>query len=85
MTNPAQALLPMLKANEVSDDVRRVLQAATRGNYEDPNVLRVLAHDPELLRHLLDFSKYCLYEGELEHRLVELVRIKLAQLNACHF
>ena len=85
MSESMQALIPMLNADEVPENIRQVLLAATAGNYQDPNIMRVLAHDPDLLSHLLDFSKYCLYEGEIEHRLIELVRIKLAQINDCHF
>ena len=85
MAEPVQPLLPMVQADTASEELQRVFRAATVGNYQDPNILRVVAHDPALLRHLLDFSKYCLYEGEVEHRLIELVRIKLAQLNDCHF
>ncbi|GIX46746.1 MAG: hypothetical protein KatS3mg131_0957 [Candidatus Tectimicrobiota bacterium] len=81
----AQPLLPMLAREEVDEPVRRLLDAATQRGYQDPNFLRVLAHDPPLLQHLLAFTKYFMYEGEVEHRLIELVRLKLAQLNACHF
>ncbi len=38
MTEPAQALLPMLNVDEVSEGVRRILRAATKGNYQDPNI-----------------------------------------------
>ena len=49
MTKPARALLPMLNADEVSEGVQRILHAATKGNYQDPNIMRVLANAPELL------------------------------------
>lgn len=47
--------------------------------------MRVLAHEPDLLSKLLAYSKFLLYDSEIEHRLIELVRIKLAHLNDCHF
>ncbi len=47
--------------------------------------MRVLANAPDLLSNLLDYSKFLLYDSDIEHRLIELVRIKLAHLNDCHF
>ncbi len=85
MTEPARALLPMLNVDEVSEGVQRILQAATKGNYQAPNIMRVLANAPELLSQLLDYSKFLLYDSDIEHPLIELVRIKLAHLNDCHF
>ncbi len=85
MTEPVRALLPMLNADEVSEGVQRILQAATKGNYQDPNIMRVLANAPELLSKLLDYSKFLLYDSDIEHRIIELMRIKLAHLNDCHF
>ena len=85
MTEPARALLPMLNADDVSEGVRRILQAATKGNYQDPNIMRVLANEPDVLSKLLDYSKFLLYDSDIEHRLIELIRIKLAHLNECHF
>ena len=85
MSEAARALLPMLNADEVSVGVQRILDAATRNNYQDPNIMRVLANAPDLLSKLLDFSKFCLYDSDIEHRLIELVRLKLAHLNDCHF
>ena len=75
MTEPARALLPMLNADEVSAGVQRILHAATKGNYQDPNIMRVLANAPELLSKLLDYSKFLLYDSDIEPRLIELVRI----------
>lgn len=85
MTEPARALLPMLNADEVGEGVQRILQAVTKGNYQDPNIMRVLANAPELLSKLLSYSKFLLYDSDIEHRLIELMRIKLAHLNDCHF
>lgn len=85
MAEPKRALIPLPQADEVDDDVWRILQAATRRNYQDPNIMRVLAHEPTLMQHLLAYSKYLLYDGDLEHRLLELVRLRLAQANACHY
>ncbi len=85
MPEPARALLPMLNVDEVSEGVQRILQAATKGNYQDPNIMRVLANAPDLLSQLLDYSKFLLYDSDIEHRLIELMRIKLAHLNDCHF
>lgn len=85
MIEPARALLPMVQAEDVDADIQHVLHAATQKGYQDPNVLRVLAHAPELLQNLLQFTKSFMYGGDVEHRLIELVRLKIAQLNACYF
>ena len=85
MAESTQPLIPLLRNDEVEPDIQRIFQLAEEHNYQDPNVMRVLAHEPALMRHLLAFSKYVLYEGEVEHRLIELVRLKLAQLNACQY
>jgi alkylhydroperoxidase family enzyme len=85
MTEPARALLPMVNVEDVCEDIRRTLYNATMKGYQDPNFLRILAHQPELLRRLLSFTRHFMFAGEIEHRLIELVRLKIAQLNACHF
>ena len=85
MTEHARPFLPMLSLDEVDEQTRHDLAAATRKGYQDPNFLRGLANAPDLLRHLLSYTKAYMYGGEIEHRLIELIRLKIAQLNACHF
>ena len=85
MATAARPLLPLLNADEVDADVQRIFTAATEKNYHAPTLLRILPHQPALLKHLLTFSKSFMYKGKVKHRLIELVRSKIAQLNDCHF
>jgi alkylhydroperoxidase family enzyme len=51
----------------------------------DPNFILTFARLPERLKHFVRFYSPLVRKGLVEHRTKELVRLRLAQLNDCHY
>jgi hypothetical protein len=51
----------------------------------DPNFVRTFGRLPERLRRFVEFYSPLVRKGLVEHRTKELVRLRLAQLNGCHY
>ena len=69
----------------VEPEVQRIFEEfyAARGNV--PNLFRVLAHSPPLLRTFNTHFKTTMGPGRLEVRLKELLAIRVSQLNDCGY
>jgi hypothetical protein len=51
----------------------------------DPNFILTFARLPEPLKAFVRFYSPLVRKGLVEHRTKELVRLRLAQLNDCHY
>jgi hypothetical protein len=51
----------------------------------DPNFIRTFGRLPETLKKFIAFYSPLVRKGLVEHRTKELVRLRLAQLNQCHY
>jgi alkylhydroperoxidase family enzyme len=51
----------------------------------DLNMLRAFAHVPEMLSRFLDFYGPLVNRGRVSVRMKELARMRIAQLNDCHY
>ncbi len=82
-----EPLVRPLEDQEVDDETRAIFQASTERGYQDPTFMRVLAHRPEILKAFVPLSKAFFFsrESTVEHRLKELIRLKIAEVNQCHF
>lgn len=76
------ARIPLVEMNEMPPDLAEMVSAVeeTTG---DATALRALAHNPELLRKFVAFYWPAQTEGLLGRKLVELVRLAIAQINQC--
>lgn len=76
--------IPMLPLHALRSDARAL---AERWGAEggDPNVVRTLGRLPDRLLDYVRFYSRLARTGVLEHRVKELVRLRLAQLNACTY
>jgi alkylhydroperoxidase family enzyme len=70
--------------HEVDEDVRHICSEAERqsGTSASP---RTYAKNPAVLKALTAFRGALAREGTIEPVLRELVRLKIAALNACHY
>lgn len=70
---------------EVEPEVQKVFAAfhSARGNV--PNLFRVLAHSPPLLRSFNAHFNTAMGPGRLEIRLKELIALRVSQLNECRY
>lgn len=72
------ARVRVLSPGELTDpDLRRMMEAS------GDEMFGVYGHCPDLLKAFLAFYRPAKYKGCLEFALKELVRLKIAGLNAC--
>ncbi len=76
--------LRVLRIDEVDEEVRSICEQAERQSGSSVST-RVLAHHPGLVKTLRTFRSKLAAEGLLEAPLRELVRLKIARLNACRY
>jgi hypothetical protein len=79
-----QERLPLLDLDELDDDLRTMAEKWTAQG-GDPNFIRTFAHVPDFLRTFVAFYSPLVRKGRVQHRIKELVRLRLAQLNQCHY
>jgi alkylhydroperoxidase family enzyme len=76
--------IPLLDVADLDPELRAGLNKwLAEGG--DPNFYRLFGCLPERLRHFIQFYSPLVRRGLVEHRTKELVRLRLAQLNQCHY
>lgn len=74
--------IPLAAVENLPDDIRELIEQveATTG---DSTAMRVLAYRPEMLKHFAQFYWHLQTESLLDRKLIELVRLGVAQINRC--
>lgn len=77
--------LTRLTKNQVPPEVRELFErvGALRGNI--PNMFRVYAHRPEILKTMMAHLEAVTNTGTVPVRLKELVATLVSRLNECHY
>ena len=77
--------LPRLTKDEVTEDVRALYEkiGAARGNV--PNMFRVFAHRPEILKTMVAHLDAVTKGGTVPVRTKELVATLVSRLNQCEY
>ena len=77
--------LSRLNRNEVPDDVREIFErvGAQRGNV--PNMFRVYAHRPQILKTMMAHLDAVTNTGTVPVRTKELVATLVSRLNHCEY
>lgn len=78
------ARLRPLELHEVDDEVRAICHEVERNSGSSAS-LRTLAHHPPAAKALSAFRKALGKESVLDPTLIELVRLKVANRNACRY
>jgi len=78
------ARLKPLEHHEVDDEIRAICADAERSSGTSASA-RTLAHHPPAVKAVTAFRKALAKESVLDPALVELVRLKVADRNACHY
>jgi len=78
------AQLRPLELHEIDDELRAICEEAERNSGSSAST-RTLAHHPPLAKALTTFRKALAKESVLDPALVELVRLKVARRNVCHY
>jgi alkylhydroperoxidase family enzyme len=76
--------LPMIDV-EALDPELRAMAEKWQADGGDPNFIRTFGRLPETLKRFVAFYSPLVRKGLVEHRTKELVRLRLAQLNECHY
>jgi uncharacterized peroxidase-related enzyme len=79
------ARIPAVTLDDADGETRPVLENVKRAIGKVPNLLGVVAHSPIVLRGLLAFEGDLDKHGTLSHREVELIALRMAQLNGCGY
>lgn len=83
MTHPTPRIAP-LEWHELDDELR-VMADRWREQGGDEHFILTFAHAPEFLKRFVAFYSPLVRKGRVEHRTKELVRLRLAALNDCHY
>ena len=77
--------LPRTVWGQVEPAVQRVFDAFWKARGNVPNLFRILAHRPPLLRTFHTHFDTVMGEGALDVRLKELVAVRVSHLNGCRY
>lgn len=76
--------IPMVELERLDDELREMM-AKWQAEGGDPNFIRTFGRLPETFKRFERFYSPLVRKGLVEHRTKELVRLRLAQLNQCHY
>jgi alkylhydroperoxidase family enzyme len=74
-----------VEKDEASPIVRRIYDSIEKSGRSVSNLLKLLAHRPEVLRAYNQLSGAMWVEGTLEPKLKELAFLRVSILNACEY
>ena len=76
--------IPMVDLKQLDQELQEmVAKWKTEGG--DPNFIRTFGRLQETLKRFVRFYSPLVRKGLIEHRTKELIRLRLAQLNQCHY
>ena len=85
MTDHTESRLPRLTADEANATARPVFDAFQRERGVVPNLFRVAAHRPEIVRTLRDHMQAVMGPGTVPVLLKELLSVRVSQINGCEY
>lgn len=85
MTDHQEARVPRLAPDEVGPEVAPVFDAFVRERGVVPNLFRVAAHRPEIVRTLREHMSAVMGAGTVPVLLKELLSVRVSQINGCEY
>lgn len=76
---------PITPAEADDEEIEDILQAAAEGWWEDPAMMGVMAHQPQLLKSIIPAFRSFFIEGDVETHIYELMRLKDGEINRCTY
>ncbi|MGH9459058.1 MAG: hypothetical protein ACRD2J_15600 [Thermoanaerobaculia bacterium] len=77
--------LHRLSKDEVNEDVRELYRSIGQQRGNVPNLFRVHAHRPEILRAASAHLQAATSAGTVPPRLKELIATLVSKINSCHY
>jgi len=85
MTDHPEARVPRLAPGDVDESVKPTFDAFVKERGVVPNLFRVAAHRPEIVRTLRDHMAAVMGPGEVPVLLKELLSVRVSQINGCEY
>lgn len=85
MNEHQESRVPRLDADEVDAAVTPLFDAFVRERGVVPNLFRVAAHRPEIVRTLREHMVAVMGPGEVPVLLKELLSVRVSQINGCEY
>lgn len=76
--------IPMVDVEQFDGELKAMV-AKWQAEGGDANFIRTFGRLPDALKRFVRFYSPLVRQGLMEHRTKELVRLRLAQLNQCHY
>ena len=74
----------MLETHEIEDpEIQTLIRQAEERGAPDPNFFRIMGHRPELCKKFYDFWVESFNRGVLDHKLKEVIRVKMSRNVSC--
>ena len=74
----------MLETHEIEDpEIQALIRLAEERGAPDPNFFRMMGHRPELCKKFYDFWVESFNRGLLDHKLKEMIRVKMSRNVSC--
>jgi AhpD family alkylhydroperoxidase len=77
--------IPQAKNSRLTKEEKMVVEAAELTGAPGPSFYNVLAHKPEIMKGYAKLWNSAFYDGEVDHKLKELVRISIVNTFACGY
>lgn len=77
--------IPLLERDRVSDEIRSIYDAMLEKRGAVPNMIKTVAHAPELVKGLAAFMAPLMGAGEIPQQLKELIATYVSLKNNCHY
>lgn len=76
----------LLEIDEIQDpEIRELIRLAEERGAPDPNFFRIMGHAPTLCKKVYETWHEAFNSGALDHRLKELIRVKMSRYVACTY
>jgi alkylhydroperoxidase family enzyme len=85
MTEHPEARVPRLAPDEVDESIKPMFDAFVRERGTVPNLFRVAAHSPEIVRTLRAHMVAVMGPGDVPVLLKELLSVRVSQINGCEY
>lgn len=85
MKEHEESRIPRLTSDEADKSVAPVFDAFVRERGVVPNLFRVAAHNPEIVRTLREHMVAVMGPGQVPVLLKELLSVRVSQINGCEY
>jgi len=79
------ARLSKVAPEEAASETRLIFEAFLKERGNIPNMFRILAHRPEIMKTLAAHFRAVMNTGTVEMKLKEMIAVRVSHLNRCEY